>query len=212
MASCLPGIDRWLFPWMLNQRKQTGGRNWTTYGPLPATPLPPPVLTPTFILMLICCYCGIFHKQLLTWQWRDRHRRTYSGLNTIKSGAEQTVPLSLTNALLNVTELIASFHCLHHQSSSSWKHPHRHWVMSSRSGTPFLISSHVHPKYMQLSSPLSATHYHNCICGCSHCNNLAQVPEWLTCCRFRLRRLLQRMELLEQYSVSQCLLEVIITA
>lgn len=38
-------------------------------------------------------------------------------------------------------------------------------------GTPLPTSSLVHPKTMWLSPPRSARHYHNCICGSSHCNS-----------------------------------------
>lgn len=202
---------------MLNQRKRTEGASELEMA------LCQPrqshfffLLTPCWLLLLFNLVVNVVHFIHSCW------------LDTTETGPDKH-----TQALTSLTQKKADRSCFTEKCSPSCHRVNAEfWMLfpvravasqlktSTRAtsdeqqmwtGTPFLMSSHVHPKNMQLSSPLSVPHYHNCICGSSHCNKLAHVQKWLTCKQVQTKTIVQRMEL-QQHSDSECLLEVLITS
>lgn len=161
---------------MLNQKKQTGDAHE------PDMALCQPRWSHMFllvvlhwlnwiILMLIRCYYHIFHPQLLTWLRGDRHKRL--SLSQKKACFIDTCSSFCWLLLIcfGFVFRVVTFQ-LHISRLAPGDDEQQMWA-----GTLFLMSSHVHPKNMQLSSPRSAPRYHNYMCGSSHRNNLAQTGE-----------------------------------
>lgn len=178
--------------------------------------MPTPVflflLTLRRLFLMLICYCCIFHPQLLTWNETGPDKHTLA-LTSLTQEADRSSSTDKFSPLCHGVDAnlwtVLPIRFVTFQQKTPTPPPSDEQQMWT--GTVFLMSSHVHPKTMQLSSPLSVPHYHNCICGSSHCNNLAHVQERLTCCRFRLRRLCRGWSFGSTLAVSRCLPEVLIT-
>lgn len=211
----LPPWD-WLMAFPLNaESKETNrGREWTTDGALPGCRRQffLFLLTLRRLFLMLICYCCIFHPQLLTWNETGPDKHTLA-LTSLTQEADRSSSTDKFSPLCHGVDAnlwtVLPIRFVTFQQKTPTPPPSDEQQMWT--GTVFLMSSHVHPKTMQLSSPLSVPHYHNCICGSSHCNNLAHVQERLTCCRFRLRRLCRGWSFGSTLAVSRCLPEVLIT-
>lgn len=138
----LPPWD-WLMACSLSaESKETNWRRkWTRDGCLPAP------AKPDLFYFISSCSCQ--HQLLCGWGADKRA----AGLMPLRQGRAEVSTLARFSPSW--------------MSRSRCKRPHGRRAMSSRCelGSPLPKSNHVHPQSMQLSSSLSARHYHNYISG-----------------------------------------------